>query len=216
MNSRTLLHLPYQAARTPLTLLDATLFQRLPDDSPPRLAFDRLVGSIDEVAGRLLDDETIERRGTELRDRADKLSRALQLAEAAAEHRRAAADTIHDAEHEADTLRADAERHQVDGVEEAVATEREEERAVTRRARAQAEATKQQADARAERQVASVEQERKRTEARVSARQRQATGKVGAELHEAAERKSAARSRRSDADRLGELAEQKQRARKAH
>jgi hypothetical protein len=214
VNTRTLLHLPYQAARTPLAVLDTQLVRRLPDDSAPRLVFERILGSIDEAAGRLLDDTSLQQRGTELRERADKLGRAVQLEQRAATRRRAATETVQDAEQEASALRKNAQRHQRDGVQAALATERKEQQAATRRARAQASTAKQQADDRAARKLETVEQQRTLTEAQASVRERRANAKASADLARAAAEKTAARARRSEAAQLGKLADVKRRARK--
>jgi hypothetical protein len=214
VNTRAVLHLPYQAARTPLAILDTQLVKRLPDDSPPRLAFERLLGTIDEAAGRLLDDKGLERRGTQLRERADKLGHAAQLEQRAATRRRAATEMVQDAKQEAGALRNGARSHQRDGVQAALETERKEKQAATRRSRAQASTAKRQADARAARKIESVEQQRTATEARANARERRATVKASADLAQAAAGKAAARARRSEAAQLGKLAEDTQRARK--
>jgi hypothetical protein len=206
--------LPYQAARTPLAILNTQLVKRLPDDSAPRLVFERILGSIDEAAGRLLDDQSLERRGTELRERADKLGRAVQLEQHATARRRTATETVQDAEQEASALRKDAQSHQREGLQAVLETERKDKQAATRRARAQARAAKQQADARAARKLETVEQQRTVTKARAKARERQANAKASADLAKAAEEKTAAHTRRSEAAQLGKLADVKQRARK--
>jgi hypothetical protein len=214
VNTRAILHLPYQAARTPLAILDTQLVKRLPDDSAPRLVFERLLGSIDEAAGRLLDDKGLERRGTQLRVRADMLGRAAQLERRAAARRRAATETVQDAKQDAGALRNGARSYQRDGVQAALETERKAKQAATRRARAQASTAKRQADARAARKLESVEQQRTVSEARAKARERRANAKASADLARAAAEKTAARTRRSEAAQLGKLADVKQRARK--
>ncbi|PZS14182.1 MAG: hypothetical protein DLM57_15130 [Pseudonocardiales bacterium] len=214
MRTRTLLQLPYQAARIPLTVLDATLLKRLPADSPPRLVFERLLGSLDIVAGRLLGDRGVEHRGAGLREHADTLSDAVKLEQDAEQRRRAAAGTVQEARRQASTLREDAQHRQREGVQEAVENERRDRGAATRRARTQASTAKQQADARAASRLEMIEQKRTSAEARADARTRRATTEAKANLSEAAQKKAGAASRRAEADELATLSEAKQQARK--
>jgi hypothetical protein len=150
MNVRTLMYLPYQAARAPLALLDAQLVRRLRDDSPPRLALEQVLGSIDEVAGRLLKDENIERRGTDLRHRAGKVIHAKQLEHQAAAARRAGAtQTLQKARLKAAKSRTYAQNRQRESLREAAENEAKTRRATTRLTRAQASTTTRDAEVRA-------------------------------------------------------------------
>jgi hypothetical protein len=215
VNTRTLLRLPYQAARTPLAVVDLKLVKRLPADSRPRLAFERFVGSIDEVAGRVLNDRRVEKHGAIVRERADTLGQAVQLEQDAAQRRSAAADTVARAEQRASELREGAQRRQREGVQAAEQNEQKAKQAASRRARAQAAATKRQAEARAASRLETVDQQRKQTEAKAAARKTQATTRAKAQLSDAAAKKATARARRAEADQLGQLSAAKQRARKS-
>lgn len=215
MNTRTLLKLPYQAARTPLAVIDMKLVKRLPADSRPRLAFERAIGSVDEVAGRVLNDRRVEKRGAQVRERADMLGEAVHLEQDAAQRRSAASDTVQQAEHQANELRDDAQRRQRTGIAAAVENEQKEKQAASRRARAQAAATKRQAEDRAARRLETVEQRRKQTQAQADARTTRATAKAKSSLAGAAEKKATARARRTQADQLGRLSDAKQQARKS-
>ncbi len=214
MNTRTLLLMPYLAARTPLSLVDTKLVKRLPVDSPPRLAFERLVGSVDAVAGRLLRDSSVESSGTERRERADTLSQAVRLEQDAAAHRQAADEAITQGAEQADQLRDAAERQQHEGIQTAVATERKDKQAATERAQARAEQAKDEADARAAAKLATVERQRKQAEARATGRKQRAGAAAKSELTAATQKRQGARARRAEADQLGDLAEAKQEARK--
>jgi hypothetical protein len=149
MNVRTLMYLPYQAARAPLALLDAQLVRRLRDDSPPRLALEQVLGSIDEVAGRLLKDENIERRGTDLRHRAGKGIHARQLEHQAAARRAGATQTLQKARLKAAKSRTYAQNRQRESLREAAENEAKTRRATTRLTRAQASTTTRDAEVRA-------------------------------------------------------------------
>jgi len=149
MNVRTLMYLPYQAARAPLALLDAQLVRRLRDDSSPRLALEQVLGSIDEVAGRLLKDENIERRGTDLRHRAGKVIHARQLEHQAAARRAGATQTLQKARLKAAKSRTYAQNRQRESLREAAENEAKTRRATTRLTRAQASTTTRDAEVRA-------------------------------------------------------------------
>ena len=63
MNNGDLIAIPYVLVRVPLAVLDAQVIQRLPDDSPPRLVFDRQVHSLDRFVRQLLQPEPGARPG---------------------------------------------------------------------------------------------------------------------------------------------------------
>lgn len=64
---RNLARLPYAAARLPLTVLDERVVARYwGQHAPVRVGFERWLGSLDVLAGRLLADEDISRRGLAL------------------------------------------------------------------------------------------------------------------------------------------------------
>jgi len=180
MNVRTLMYLPYQAARAPLALLDAQLVRRLRDDSPPRLALEQVLGSIDEVAGRLLKDENIERRGTDLRHRAGKVTDARQLEHQAAARRAGATQTLQKARLKAAKSRTYAQNRQRESLREAAENEAKARRATTRLTRAQASTTTRDADVRAAHKL-----------------ETRATAKANADRSRAADAKTATRRQRA-------------------
>ncbi len=53
----------YAVARLPLSLLDACVVRHWHEDAVARVGFDRYLGTLDLLAGRLLADETIRQRG---------------------------------------------------------------------------------------------------------------------------------------------------------
>jgi len=64
---RSIVKLPYAAARLPFTLLEDFVVARYWDqNAPPRVGFERWLGSLDLFAGRLLADDEISRRGQAL------------------------------------------------------------------------------------------------------------------------------------------------------
>ncbi len=60
---RKLGKLEYAAARLPLSLLDACVVRRWDEDAVARVGFDRYLGTLDLLAGRLLTDDAIRERG---------------------------------------------------------------------------------------------------------------------------------------------------------
>ena len=64
---RNIVRLQYAAARLPFTLLNERVVARYWDqDAPVRVGFERWLGSLDLIAGRLLDDDEISRQGLAL------------------------------------------------------------------------------------------------------------------------------------------------------
>ncbi|MCW2842634.1 MAG: hypothetical protein JWN22_550, partial [Nocardioides sp.] len=60
-----LITLPYELARLPLLVVDSTLSDRLPETSGPRVTLDRTIGSADKIAGALLGNRDLARRGAD-------------------------------------------------------------------------------------------------------------------------------------------------------
>ena len=60
---RKLGKLEYTAARLPLSLLDACVVRHWHEDTPARVGFERYLGTLDLLAGRLLTDDAIGERG---------------------------------------------------------------------------------------------------------------------------------------------------------
>src|SRR3954451_3097280 len=75
----TLIALPYELARLPLVIVDNGLFDRLPETSGPRVTLDRAIGSVDKLAGTLLGNRDIARRGADRIERTEKLLTAASL-----------------------------------------------------------------------------------------------------------------------------------------
>jgi hypothetical protein len=213
MNSRTILVLPYQLTRTPLALVDVRLAQRLPENSLPRVVFDRALGSYDQFAGRLLGDESIVRLGTDRIERSGKIAAAITLEREADERREAGAVAAQAGRTKAAKKAQQAQDRVVDGLEDAEATEREGKQAAAEDARALAARKKEQADARARKRTDGIQQEVRRVETAAEARKTRAQQATKATLSDATEERRTASAKRSDADQLGTLAAQKRQAR---
>ncbi len=60
---RKLGKLQYEVARLPLSLVDACVVRYWPEDTAARVGFERYLGTLDLLAGRLLADNAIRQRG---------------------------------------------------------------------------------------------------------------------------------------------------------
>ena len=112
--------LEYSLLRLPATVLQKQVVVRfLQDDSALRLGFERALGSLDEKAGRLLDDQALITRGSALRRRTEVLADAARLEESAAQ-RTADADLQQEQARVA-AERTQAEKARRDGLKKAAA-----------------------------------------------------------------------------------------------
>ena len=89
----TVIALPYELARLPLAILDDGLSDRLAETSGPRVTLDRAIGSSDKLAGALLRNRDIAKRGADRIERSDKLLAATRLEQEAATRREQARET---------------------------------------------------------------------------------------------------------------------------
>lgn len=213
VNSRTMLVLPYQLTRTPLTLLDLQIARRLPQDSRPRMVFDRALGTYDRLAGRLLADDAITQLGTDRIARTGKIAAALTLESEAEQSRDAAAAAAQAGRDKAAEKAQQAQDRAVDGLE-AASAEREAKKAAADQARSLAARKKQQAAARARKRADAIERDVQRVEAAADARKNRAQQAAQAKLTDATQERATAAAKRGDADQLGTLAAQKRQARK--
>lgn len=214
MNSRTIFIAPYRLARAPLTVLDATLAQRLPKDSAPRMTFDRVLGSFDQFAGRLLANDTIAQQGASRIARITKLAMATTLDQEAAENRTAAQAVATRGEQQAAQKAEQAKDRARDGAAQAEQAERDGKRQAAVRARTLAAQKKKQAEARKQQQVEAAEQRVEQAESVANARTTTARRAAQAKLGDASQTRAAAAANRADADQLGDLTAGKRQARK--
>ena len=170
--------------------------------------FDRALGSYDQFAGRLLENATVTQHGSDRIARSGKLAHLVTLEREAAQRREAA-----DAAARSGQKARQADQRAADGLREAEATEREGKKAAAEHARSIAERKKEQADARAHDRAGAIEDELEHTaaaDACITAAQQDERER----LDEAAQQRSAAADKRSDADQLGTLADKKRQNRK--
>jgi hypothetical protein len=210
----TLIALPYEVARLPLTIADNGLVQRLPETSGTRVTLDRAIGSADKLAGTLLGNRGIAQRGADRIERSEKLLTAARLEQEAAARREQARDTAAAGRRKATRKRKAAQDRAASGLDEADAAEARGKQQAKAKAAKAASAKKAAADRRAASRTATVEQRKGRVDSVAEARKRSAQRKAKAELDDARKTKQSATEARSDAERLKDLTEAKKQERK--
>lgn len=210
----TLIALPYEVARFPLATLDRRLTHRLAEGSAPRLRIDRAVGSVDQLAGAVLHNDDIARRGAERIDRSARLAEAVRL-EAEAEAARQAAHDLAVAGREKAARKRDAAARKIASAP--AEAERTEERGKQRAAASaakEAAAKKAAAAKQAADRSEAVEQRKRRVDADAERTAKAARDEVAAQLRDAKESKKAAAEAREDAKVLDDLTEAKKQDRR--
>lgn len=212
---RSIIALPYELARLPVTMIDNRLSGKLPETSVPRVTLHRAMGSADRIAGSLLGNRDIAQRGADTIERTDKLVRAARLEQQAATQREQARETATAGVQEAAQQRKDAQETAASGLEEADVAEalgKQQAKADAAKAAAKKKAA---ADKRAAARTATAEQRKARVESAAEAKQQAAQREAKGELAEARETKQEAAEARADADRLKDLTEAKKQDRTA-
>lgn len=212
MNLTTLprggVRLEYAALRLPLSLLDRGIIVRyLPEDAGLRVGFERILGTLDGIAGRVLADPSIIRRGEALAHRSEFLEKAVKLETAAQGRRAAAREELDTASAQARHSREQAQRRQRDEIAAAGDQEQADQRQAQQNAQARAEAAKEQADREAAGRVTEAERSKYAQHKRIDAHQAQATAVPEQQLADAADRHHSADDRRHEAHRLAQLAD---------
>jgi len=210
----TLIALPYELARLPFATIDAGLARSLPETSVPRKTVDRAIGSADKIAGALLRNGAIARRGTERVDRSDKLVAAARLQAQAETRREAADDVAQRGQQEAAAKRQAAAERVSSGLAEARQAEERGKQKASADAAKKSAAKKAAADRLAADRTETVEQRKKRVAEAAEAKKAAARKTAKQELDDARESKEAAAGARDDAEVLSELADAKKQDRK--
>lgn len=209
-----LIALPYKLARTPLSLVDSTLSHRLPETSLPRTTLDLVIGSTDRLAGALLGDDELGRRGVERVERSDTLRKAGKLEHQADARRKQAEQTFAEARQEADLKRQAAEEHATESLDLADVVEAREKREAKANAKKAAAAKKRAADEEAERRKSAVEQREQTTKSAAETNKKAAQREAEARMDKARSAEKSAAASRADAERLENLVDAKKQERK--
>ncbi|MGI8535934.1 MAG: hypothetical protein ACR2K2_05435 [Mycobacteriales bacterium] len=205
---RTAVALEYKALRYPAQLLETRVVAALlPEESSVRLAFERLLGTLDSTAGSLLADQGLKDRGRVLTRRADVVEKAASL-EAKAQQRTEQADAQLRAETEqAQAKKAQAEQVRKRKAEQLEAGKRAAKAAVEQTAQARKKADKEAIGSAVGVTLAAERDRADEQKARIDGQAQARTAAPKAELKTAVQNTQAAQQHKADADRLAELAD---------
>jgi hypothetical protein len=208
--------LQYVVVRAPLTLLERQVMVRyVADDASLRLRFERLLASVDSVAGKWLGDEGLTRRGQALSHRSAMLETAAEL-EAKAAQRKAHADRqLAASTDKAATERREAQERQAATIAAAARREKAAKARAHRQANARADAEKQEIAQRARATVDQAERLKVAEQERIAKRQRVVTAAPKQQLSDANNKKRDAAGKRAEAKRLNTLAGRERQQRQA-
>jgi hypothetical protein len=210
----TLVALPYKIARAPLSLVDSTLSPRLPETSAPRTTLDLVIGSTDRLAGALLRDEGLARRGEERLERSDTLRKAAKLEHEADAKLKQAEHAAASGHQEAQRKRQAAEDRVDESLQVADVIEADDKREAKAEAKKEAAAEKRAADRKAEASTSAIEKRKQRVTAAAEAKQKAGQRQAKSMFDEAREAERDATQSRSDAAQLAHLVETKKQQRK--
>lgn len=205
---RTAAALEYKALRYPSQLLETKVVAvLLSEQSSVRLAFERVLGTLDSTAGSLFADQGLKDRGRLLTRRADIVETAASL-EAKAQQRREQADAKLRSETEkAAAKKAQAQQEFERTSQQARAEKSAAKQAAEQKAQARQKADQQAAAAKAENALKAERQRAEEQKLRIEVKEKAATAAPKAQLDKAVEDTEAAQKQRSDAERLAKLAE---------
>lgn len=213
---RAVLQLQYHAVRLPIMVVHTRILGRyLPEDSPLRLSFERVLGSLDSTAGRLLADQTLQQRGTAMRQHAAVRTAAAQLEHVAQRRRGQAEQQLTAVTEDTAGRRKQAQRNLRDDIAETLRDEEADKRQVAEQVQARVEAETNQTLAAGGERLAALDEQRIAAQARIDTREQQATAQPKEALKAAGNEKSDADQRRGDADRLNHLAANERNQRRA-
>ena len=210
----TLIALPYKIARAQLSFVDSTLSQRLPETSVPRTTLDLVIGSTDKLAGALLRDEELGRRGADRIERSETLRRAGQREREADTQRQQAEDVAVAGQEEAERKRKLAEDRAAESLDVADVIEAREKRQAKAQAKKSVAARQRAADQEAERRNVTIEQRKQRVSSQADAKKKAAQRQAKTKIDEARKAEQEAAQTRADAERLANLTEVKKQERK--
>jgi hypothetical protein len=199
--------LEYAAVRLPFILFEDHLVARYWDDEAAlRLGFEWFLGSLDGVAGWLLADEYISRRGQALRRRTEFLAKAGDLDTKAQARRAQAEEKLQIAQAQTSQTRVQAREELNDEIAASYQQLHEDKQQARQQADARADADKAQAKQTAQTRAAQAEQAQQAEQDHISAEQDQVKAAASQQLSDAAKKHTSATDRRQEADRLDQLA----------
>lgn len=213
---RTAAALEYKALRYPSQLLETKVVAvLLSEQSSVRLAFERVLGSLDATAGALFADQGLKDRGRLLTRRADIVETAASLENKAQQRKEQADEQLSVATEKAAAKKAQAQQELERKTQQVRAEKAAAKAAAEHKAQARQKADQQAVAAKAETALKAERQRAEEQKARIEASEKAATAAPKAQLDKAVEDTEAAQKQRSDAERLAKLAEVEKASRQA-
>ncbi|MDT5229982.1 MAG: hypothetical protein QOI39_482 [Mycobacterium sp.] len=214
--SRALLRVQYQIARFPLQLIEEQVITtRLYAEAPLRLFYERSLGLLDAAAGNVLGVPALAQHGVTKIERTDKLMRAADL-DAVANATVAQADSeLKDARGAATQAEEDAHAEKTRVAVQARDTAEERKRAARKAADQRTEAAEKQADETAAQRKGAVEAAKRQEHAVVRAGEKLAEADAQAKLDEAQDNRGVAATKRAEAERFEDLADEEKAKRRS-
>jgi hypothetical protein len=213
--SRAVLRVQYQIARFPLQLIEEQVMTRLYAEAPLRLFYERSLGLLDAAAGNVLGVPALAQRGVTKIERSDRLMRAADL-DAVANATVAQADSeLKDALGAATQTEEDAHAEKARVAMQARDTAEERKRAARKAADQRTEAAEKQADETAAQRKGAVEAAKRQEHAVVRAGEKLAEADAQAKLDEAQDNRGVAATKRAEAERFEDLADEEKAKRRS-
>ncbi|KUI23097.1 IF2 family translation initiation factor [Mycobacterium sp. IS-1496] len=201
------LRLQYQVARFPLQVIEDRVVARLDSEAPARLFYERSLGMLDLAVGNALSAPDVEQRGAALLERSEALRRAAQLDATATEVQNQAEAELESTREQAAREKQQAEQDREREISEARQTAAERKQNAAQNAQKKAADAKEQADRVAAQRVKSAEAARRQEEAVISATEKSVEKVAQAKLDDAADKAGSAAAKRTQADRVEDLAD---------
>lgn len=209
------LRLQYRVARFPLQLIEDRVVSRMGSEAPARLFYERSLGLLDAAVGGALGDARLRARGSALADRSDALGRAAQLDATAAQAREQSGADLKAKHDKAVEERREASAAKQREVEDALNSAEQKKREVDEAAAERTAAAKKQADDIAARRANSVEEAKRDEQTRIRAEEQVAAAAAKSKLDDAQAARNEADVKRTQADRVEDLADAEKRKRQA-
>ena len=199
---KRVLRLQYGIARLPLDVIESKLIAPRGPEDPARLAFERVVGTLDSAAGTIVGDKSLVDRGSSMRGASESRARAVLLEEEAARKRDEAAADHRERTEDAETRAKKARENAAKLLAAAEEQEIEDKLAAGKKAAEKMESDVSRIDDIADKRIDAAEAERQAKLDEVARSEDEASQPEVAEMNEAVEKVSDARKERADAERL--------------
>ena len=201
------LRFQYRIVRFPLQMIEERVVARMGSEAPARLFYERSLGLLDVAVGNALGDVRLKKRGGALAERSDTLRRAAQLDAAAEQARQESGADLKAKSDKAIEDKQDARAAKEIEVEEARSSAVERKRVAEEAAAQRTAAARKQADDVAARRKNSAEAAKRDGHARITANEQKAAAAAKSKLDDAQAKRTVADMKRSQADRVEELAD---------